>query len=123
MGSVRIGEINVMCRSIDSSLDFYRDALGLHEVGREGDAVRLSDGAAFVLLLPFAQDPAPDAPYESMVTISFDVLVDDVEATVRSLEAAGGLRAASLGEGEGWAVADPDGNVIEVLPHSDRSTS
>ena len=122
MGSIRLGEINVMCRSIDSALGFYRDALGLQEVDREGDTVRLSDGVAFVLLLPFAQDPAPDAPYESISTISFDVLVDDVEATVRSLEAAGGARATSLGDDGGWAVADPDGSVIEVLPRTDQRT-
>jgi catechol 2,3-dioxygenase-like lactoylglutathione lyase family enzyme len=115
MASTRIGEINVLCCDLDAALGFYRGALGLHEDGREGDAVRLTDGSSFVLLLPFADEPAPEAPYEQTATISFDVEVSDVARTVAALLDAGGRRVAPLGDGDGWAVADPDGNVVEVL--------
>ena len=115
MASVRIGEINVLCRDLDSALGFYRDALGLHEDGREGDAVRLTDGSSFVLVLPFADEPAALGPYEHTATISFDVEVPDVARTVAALVDAGGRRLEQLGDEEGWAVADPDGNVVEVM--------
>ena len=116
MAAARIGEINVLCRDIDKALAFYREALGLREEGREGDAVRLTDGDSFVLLLPFADEAASEAPYEHVATISFDVYVADVRRTVGALEEAGGRKLTQLGDGEGWAVADADGNVVEVLP-------
>ena len=115
MAAARIGEINVLCRDIDRALAFYRDGLGVREEGREGDAVRLTDGESFVLLLPFADEAASDAPYEEIATISFDVYVPDVQRTVGALEDAGGRKLTQLGDGEGWAVADADGNVVEVL--------
>lgn len=110
-----LGDINVFCTDIDRSVAFYRDALGLAEVEREGGAVRLSLGGLGLLLLPFARRARDSADYESEASISFDVIVDDVAATVGRLEDAGGIRLQELGSGLGWAVRDPDGNVIEVL--------
>jgi catechol 2,3-dioxygenase-like lactoylglutathione lyase family enzyme len=113
---VEFGEINVVCRDVERSLGFYRDALGLQEVEREGDAVRLAIGGLHILLLPFAAEPNANA-YLRNATIGFDVVVADA-ALVETLEAAGGRRVERLDGGEGWAVADPDGNVIEVLVRS-----
>ena len=109
------GDVNVVCVDVERSLAFYRDALGLDEVEREGVAVRLAVGSAYLLLLPFASRPRPSGAYPGEATISFDVVVDDLEATVSRLEEAGGARVVNLDDGQGWAVADPDGNVIEVI--------
>lgn len=116
---VGFGEVNVVCVDVERSLAFYRDALGLEEVEREGAAIRLSIGGAFLLLLPFAARPPPPGAYPDEATISFDVIVDGLEATVSQLEEAGGVRVADLDDGQGWAVADPDGNVIEVIQRSE----
>ena len=112
---VGFGEVNVMCVDLERSLGFYRDALGLAEVAREAGAVRLSLDPITVLLLPFAEATRAADRYGSEATISFDVVVDDVDATVAALEAAGGRRTGVIDDGAGWAVADPDGNIIEVI--------
>ena len=112
---VSFGEINVVCRDLGTSLAFYRDALGLIEVGREGGAVRLALGPVTLLLLPIAEAMRDTRAYPDEATISFDVIVDDLEATVARLEAGGGQRLDEIDDGAGWAVADPDGNPIEVL--------
>ncbi len=113
--AVRFGDVNIVCVDLGRSLAFYRDALGFPEVAREGAAVRLAVGGATLLLLPFATRPRRSGPYPEEATISFDVVVDELEATVSRLEDAGGARVTKLDEGKGWAVSDPDGNVIEVI--------
>ncbi len=110
-----LGDINVVCTDVERSLAFYRDALGLREIEREGGAVRLGLRGGTVLLLPFATVPRRSADYPEEATIAFDVLVDDVATTVAQVERAGGSRVAELGAGLGWAVRDPDGNVIEII--------
>ena len=116
--AVTFGDVNVVCVDLARSLAFYRDALGLPEVERDGGAVRLAIGGATVLLLPYATRPRLAGAYPDQATISFDVVVGELEATVARLEDAGGERVAKLNEGQGWAVADPDGNVIEVIQQS-----
>ena len=114
-GAVGFGEINVVCVDLTESLAFYRDALGLPELEREGSAVRLALGPVTLLLLPVAPATRDTRGYPEEATISFDVMVDDLEATVARLEAAGGRRLDEIDDGAGWAVADPDGNPIEVI--------
>ena len=116
--AVTFGDVNVVCIDIERSLAFYRDALGLPEVERERAAVRLAIGDATLLLLPFATRSRQLGSYPQEATITFDVVVEDLEATVSRLEEAGGARFAKLDEGQGWAVGDPDGNVIEVIQRS-----
>lgn len=113
--AVTLGDVNVVCVDLERSLAFYRDALGLGEVGREVSAVHLAVGGAALVLLPFASRTRASGAYAEEATISFDVVVDDLEATILRLEEAGGTRVAKLDEGQGWAVADPDGNVIEII--------
>ena len=113
-GATDFGEINVICLDLEASLAYYRDALGLRDLGRENGAARLALGPVTLLLLPVAQAMRDTRDYAQEATISFDVTVDDVEATVARLEAAGGQRLDEI-DGRGWAVADPDGNPIEVL--------
>ena len=115
---VSFGDVNVVCVDLARSLGFYRDALGLAEVERDGTAVRLAVGGATLLLLPFATKPRRGGAYPDEATISFDVVVADLEATIARLEQAGGARVTELDGGSGWAVADPDGNVIEVIQRS-----
>jgi catechol 2,3-dioxygenase-like lactoylglutathione lyase family enzyme len=110
--AARIGEINVMCTDLDAALAFYRDAMGLAEVEREGDAVRLDLGAIDLLLLPFAQEVLK--PSARTAGIGFDIIVDDIDV-VDDLVGAGGTRVEPLEEGAGWVVADPDGNLIEII--------
>ena len=111
------GDVNVVCVDLERSLAFYRDALGLRQLGQDGGAVRLAIGGATLLLLPFAIRPRPASAYPEEATISFDVVVDDLEAIVSRLEEVGGTRVAMLDQDLGWAVRDPDGNVIEVIQH------
>ena len=113
--SATLGDINVVCTDIEESLRFYRDGLGLAEMNREDGAVRLALGGVTLLLLPYADQPRREWDYEVEATISFDILVDDLESAVMALEASGGERTMQLGGGAGWAVRDPDGNVIEVI--------
>lgn len=109
------GEINVMSTDLDSALRFYRDTLGLPELEREAGAVRLGLGPITLLVLPFAESASDADGYPGRATISFDVVVEDVDAMVDALEAVGGRRIDVIDDGAGWAVADPDGNIIEVI--------
>ena len=112
---VSFGEINIICRDLETTLAFYRDGLGLRELEQDGEAVRLDLGPVTLLLLPVAAAGRDTRAYPDEATISFDVVVEDLEATVAQLEAAGGQRLDEIDDGSGWAVADPDGNAIEVL--------
>ena len=112
---VGFGEINVLCTDLERSLGFYRDALGLEELEREAGAVRLRLGPITVLLLPIAASTRKADRYGSESGISFDVVVPDVDAAIEALEAAGGQRIDVIDDGAGWAVADPDGTIIEVI--------
>ena len=85
------------------------------DVEREAGAVRLRLGPITALLLPIAASTRKADRYGSESGISFDVVVPDVDAAVEALEAAGGQRIDVIDDGAGWAVADPDGNIIEVI--------
>ena len=113
--AISFGEINVVCVDLAGSLAFYRDALGLPELEREGGAVRLALGPVTLLLAPVAVATRDTRAYPEEATITFDVVVPDLEAAVARLEAAGGQRLDEIDGGAGWAVRDPDGNVIEVI--------
>ena len=113
------GEINILCTEIDASLAFYGEGLGLEEIERESAAVRLRFGPITLLLMPYARNPRTVTDYEREATISFDAIVDDVEAAVARLEGLGGRRVVAINGDEGWAVADPDGNIIEVIRAED----
>ena len=119
--SAGFGEINILCTDLESSLAFYGDGLGLQEIERESAAVRLRMGPITLLLMPFARHPRTVTDYESEATISFDAIVDDVDGVVKRLESLGGRKVASINGGAGWAVADPDGNIIEVIGVEDSA--
>ena len=112
---VGFGQLHVICRDLEASVAFYRDALGLPEVARDQTAVRLQLGPVTLLLRPLAGAMRDTRAYLDEATVSFDVMVDDLGATVARLEAAGGYRLDEIDGRAGWAVADPDGNPIEVI--------
>jgi catechol 2,3-dioxygenase-like lactoylglutathione lyase family enzyme len=121
-------EVTVMLpvEDVDRAREFYVEKLGLDHTGTnaEGSAVfRLAGGAELMLL------PRPGATRSEATALSWEV--DDVEATVQKIEAAGavfddydlpGLKtvdhvATMDGEKAAW-FRDPDGNVL-CLHHSD----
>jgi len=114
----RFGETNVFCVDRDRSVAFYRDVLGFELAEVEQGAVRLRAGARRLLLLPFA-GPAPERRrYGSEPTISFDLLVDDIDAAHAYLVEHGvEIEAPPTDERRHLFCRDPDGLVIEVIEH------
>lgn len=111
-----IGEINVICTDIAASLRFYRDVLGFGVIGREGDCYHLDSGGRHVLLLPVAAEAGEDAPYCSLPTVSVDLMVDDIEAAFRHLQASGVRFEREWKPGaRSFLIRDPDGLVWEVI--------
>ena len=112
----RFGETNVFCVDRERSLAFYRDVLGFEVAEEEAGAIRLRAGPRRLLLLPFA-GPAPERRrYGAEPTMSFDMLVDDIDAAHAYLIARGvEIEAPPSEERRHLFCRDPDGLVIEVI--------
>lgn len=114
-------------RDGSSSVEFYRDRLGLAYTGRttEGQEIfSLAGGAAIALM------PGPDATPTGRTELSFEV--PDIVAEIKNLEQSGvtfadydlpGLKTVEhvcvLGSEKAAWFEDPDGNVLclhEVMP-------
>jgi catechol 2,3-dioxygenase-like lactoylglutathione lyase family enzyme len=139
--------VGVRVSNIAEAIQFYRDALGARVLvdpyehtgevadsitGHRGSTMRMAqlafdgDAGGFVELFEFAPaELAPDSPvpYTHQQVLHFGLQVDDVEATLASVEAAGGSRVfdpRQMASGDTNAVInfcycrDPDGNVIEL---------
>ena len=111
-----MGEINVFCTSRERSVAFYVGVLGFQFEEDEGGAARLKCGQRRLLLLPFAGGPLEIHPYGSQPTISFDLLVDDIDAAHAHLLAHDVIIEAPPAEDRRHLFCrDPDGLVIEVV--------
>jgi catechol 2,3-dioxygenase-like lactoylglutathione lyase family enzyme len=139
--------VGVRVSNIAEAIQFYRGALGARVVvepyehtgeiadsitGHRGSTMRMAqlafdgDAGGFVELFEFAPaELAPDSPvpYTHQRVLHFGLQVDDVDATLASVEAAGGSRVfdpRQMAGGDTNAVInfcycrDPDGNVIEL---------
>lgn len=111
MGTVKkVGMVIHPVVSLDESLAFYRDGLGLPLRFRDGDRFCAFDGGGVTIALAAGAERLSDAP-----VVSYQV--EDLEGTVAALEAAGGtlLRPVEEGPHERRALLrDPSGNAFVV---------
>ncbi len=113
--NARIGEINILCTDLQQSLNFYCNVLGFVIVEEEDGAIHLRCGNRPILLLPFAEQPAAAAPYGKQATISFDLLVDDIEAVVTHLQRHNVQFEKPLQQDRHVFIRDPDGLILEII--------
>jgi lactoylglutathione lyase len=121
-----IGHIAITCQDIDRSLDFYARVLGLPEAFR----MNRDDGSLWMVYLKtggddfielFTDGGAPaDVPQNASGFKHICLWVDDIEATLRDLQAKGlDVDPAGIRTGRSkcrqYFIADPDGVRIELM--------
>ena len=122
MRVIELGHVSLFVRDLDSSVRFYRDALGLRETGRakEGRIVFLSAGAhhhdvSLELARVGAQPLPAGAPGLYHVAFCVGGTREDLQAARREAEQAG---LQPFGETGGatpcFCVKDPDGHTVEL---------
>jgi len=106
--------------------EFYMQAFGLKKVGEtdweNARGVYLSDGVINLALLHYKTEEAAGARGRDFVGVHhFGFLVDDVAATRKAIEAAGGTHwmGEALGATGFYEVKfhDPDGIVVDITAH------
>ena len=106
--------------------EFYMQAFGLKKVGEtdweNARGVYLSDGVINLALLHYKTEAAAGARGRDFVGVHhFGFLVDDVAATRKAIEAAGGTywMGEALGGSGFYEVKfhDPDGIVVDITAH------
>ena len=106
--------------------EFYMQAFGLKKVGEtdweNARGVYLSDGVINLALLHYKTEEAAGARGRDFVGVHhFGFLVDDVAATRKAIEAAGGTHwmGEALGDTGFYEVKfhDPDGIVVDITAH------
>ncbi len=120
-----IGDIHIYVSDFTLALRFWADGLGLEvseqEVSQHSAYARLDfeDGGPSVRLIgpvgPAAEQPASTA---IRPTVRFDVSTDDFDATLLRLIEHGGTQLDEIASYKGLravSIADPDGNVFELL--------
>ena len=120
-----IGHVAIKVADINRALRFYADAFGFNELMRlerdDGSLwlvyLRITD-TQFLEVFPEARGPqAPDEDANGLNHICLEV--DDIEAVIAGIEAAGvelfrPLTTGADGNRQAW-VKDPDGNRIELM--------
>ena len=107
--------------AVEETLKFYREFLGLEPLERPANlripGAWYAAGNAQVHLIGAADDGRPGNP----IGPHYAVLVEDLEAAVREIEAAGleYLRIGEDRESQVW-ITDPAGNTIELQQDPDR---
>ena len=122
-----IGHMAITCQDIDQSLDFYTRILGLPEAFRmvndDGSLWMVylrTGGGAFVELFT-GGGARPEAPGNASGFKHLCLWVEDIEATLRDLQARGldvdpgGIRT-GRSTCRQYFIADPDGVRIERMP-------
>ncbi len=114
-------------KSLETSLAFYRDKLGLHEafdfVNEEGKRFGIYlhvGGRTFIEL--FEGKPEAAAPNQSFKHICLEV--DDLEATMKTFQERGvEVTGFKRGKDQSWQawITDPDGNRIELHHYTPQS--
>ncbi len=119
---LRIGAVSLTVRDLSRVADFYREAIGLSETGRDAGTVHL--GAGSTTLLELIEAPsAPLSGRRSAGLFHTAFLLPDRAALGRWLRHAATSRlplqgASDHGVSEAIYLADPEGNGIEV--YADR---
>lgn len=125
--ATQIGAVHLVVPSLDRSLRFYLDTLGLRELERtDGVASLTADGSAPLVVL-HERPQAAAAPRRSSGLYHFAILVpsrpDLARALQHLLEAHYSLQgAADHLVSEALYLADPDGNGIEIYRDRPRPT-
>jgi catechol 2,3-dioxygenase-like lactoylglutathione lyase family enzyme len=119
-------DAGIVVTDLEPMLAFYRDRLGLPELARRttgwGTMVELGFGESVLRLLQPPLPPEalrPPAPVNARAGIRYLTFpIADFDAAVRALEEAGApfaLEATAVGTVRFAIVADPEGNLVEVL--------
>lgn len=110
-----IGEINIVCSSIEASLAFYRDVLGFKQLSEDQGCWHMSFNGVPFLLLPFAQPNNERPVYMSVPAISIDLVVADL-GVARSFLSSKNVEIIDDSQDEGcFFIRDPDGLVLEIV--------
>ena len=112
---LRRGEINAYVPDPGRSAEFYRQVFGFEPIESDGNWIKLRTGN--VVLLLFGGAEGERNPKGPRMTADLAIPLDEFDATVERLRAAG----AQVGEVEGWErgrfvlFADPDGIEWELI--------
>ncbi|WP_435320015.1 VOC family protein [Haloarchaeobius sp. TZWSO28] len=114
--STHVGRVALRVGSLDATVPFYRDVVGLDVVRSEGEARLLADGEELVVL---AEDPdTPERPRDAAGLFHLAVRVPDRAALADALariRAHGSLTGASDHVvSEALYLRDPEGNGVEI---------
>jgi catechol 2,3-dioxygenase len=123
----RLGHVVLKVGSLGPAVAFYRDVLGLREVGRLGDMVFFSatgENHHDIAIQPLGADATahPDnAVGLSHIALKIGDSLDDLRAAKHHLESAGIpiRRIENHRVSQSIYVADPDGNEIELYVDDD----
>ena len=113
---MRIGAINIICSDIQRSLQFYCSLPGFSLVEQADWFAHLKCGDRDLTLLAVAKESNERHRYCQRPSISFDLMVNDLAATLKTLQQSG----VALAEGhepnaKRAFIEDPDGLVIELI--------
>ncbi|TMK97429.1 MAG: hypothetical protein E6G41_18220, partial [Actinobacteria bacterium] len=114
-----IGTVRLVVADLDDVADFYKEAIGLNEVERAGDVVRLGAEPGRALVELVGRPDAPPRPPRSTGLFHLAVLVPSRPELARALQrvAAVGWRFTGGSDhlvSEALYLNDPEGNGIEI---------
>ena len=120
----RLRHIAVCVKDLDKAAKFYSEVFEFKRIGREdlpiGSAIYMSDGVINLALLNFAGSAASDLKDAKnfVGTHHFGIQVDDLVATQKKIEAAGGKFFFDLGDERHGnferKFKDPDGVIFDI---------
>ena len=113
MAEARLVSVTIDCAEVGPVARFYEQLLGMEHVADDGDWAQLRDPRGGITLNVQAEEAYvppvwPDVPGEQAKMLHFEVLVDDLEASVAAAVAAGGDEAP-------WQPPDRDRARIRIV--------
>ena len=116
---MRRGDLNVYVTDLAAAERFYGEAFGFSLV--DGDDTHRTLGVGEVTITLFAAKGGPAPTRGTVPVMTADLLVDDLDATVAAVEAAGGVieSVADWEHGRFAIVTDPDGIGWELIEKVD----
>ncbi len=110
------GEVRIVCTDAAESLWFYETVLGAEVLAAEGISYRVLLGDLNIVLLPIADEPAPDAVYGARAEMSLTLVVEDIEAAHTYLVSHGVTVVTDWEPGDrSFVIRDPDGVAFEIV--------